>query len=45
MAPVKWNYRAEESEILAVVEGCKHWRYYLEGAIYNIRVITNYMNL
>ena len=45
MAPPERNYGAGESEMLAVVEGCKHWRHYLEGATYSIRVVTDHMNL
>ena len=44
MAPAERNYRAGKSEMLAVIEDCKHWRYYLEGATYSIQVVINHMN-
>ena len=45
MASAEQNYGARESEMLAVVEGYKHWRHYLESATYSIQVVTNHMNL
>ena len=35
----------DESEMLAIMEACKHWRHYLEGATYKVCMITNYYNL
>ena len=31
--------------MLAIVKVCKHWRHYLEGATYQVWVVTNYCNL
>ena len=45
MALAERNYRVGESEMLAIVEACKHWRHYLEGALYSVRVVTDYLNL
>ena len=39
------NYGASKAEMLAIVCACKHWRHYLEGATYGIRVVTNHLNL
>ena len=32
MAPAELNYGVGETEMLAIVEACKQWRHYLEGA-------------
>ena len=45
MAPAEKNYGAKEAEMLAIIEICKHWRHYLEGAMYSIRVVTDHLNL
>ena len=45
MQPVKRNYRVGKSEMLAIVEACKHWQHYLEDATYKVRMITNHCNL
>ena len=44
-AKAKLNYGAGKGELLAVVEACKQWRHYLEGAAHRIRVITDHCNL
>ena len=44
-AKAELNYGAGEGELLAVVEACKQWRHYLEGAAHRIRVITDHCNL
>ena len=44
MHAAELNYGVGETEILAIVEACKEWRYYLE-AIHLIPVITDYCNL
>ena len=31
--------------MLAIVCACNHWRHYVEGATYGIRVVTNHLNL
>lgn len=45
MNPVERNYGIGKSEMLAIVKCCKEWRYYLKGATYFIRVVTNHCNL
>ena len=45
MTPAELNYGVGETEMLAIVEACKQWRHYLEGAMHPIRVITDYCNL
>ena len=45
MAPAELNYGVGETEMLAIVEACKQWRHYLEGAMHPIRVITDHCNL
>ena len=41
----KMNYKVGKGEMLAIVKKCKHWRYYLKGSTYLVRVITDYCNL
>ncbi len=43
--PTERNYGIEESEMLAIVEACKEWRYYVEGATHQVVVITDNANL
>ena len=45
MHAAELNYGVGETEMLAIVEACKEWRHYLEGAIHLIRVITDHCNL
>jgi hypothetical protein len=45
MTPAEINYEIGEKEMLAIVEACKTWRHYLEGAKYPIRAITDHFNL
>ena len=45
MALAERNYGVEELEMLAIIEACKHWRHYLESAIYSVRVVTDHLNL
>ena len=45
MHSAELNYGVGETEMLAIVEACKEWRHYLEGAIHSIRVITDHCNL
>ena len=42
MAPAEKNYGIGEMELLAIVEACKHWRHYIEGAAHQVRVITDH---
>lgn len=30
--------------MLAIVEACKHWKYYIERTIYGMRVVTDHLN-
>ena len=39
------NFGIGESEMLAIVEACKQWRYYVEGATHHVTVITDHANL
>ncbi len=36
------NYGIGESEMLAVVETCKQWRHFVEGATHRVAAITDY---
>ena len=45
MRPVEFNYGVKESKMLTIVETCKHWHHYLEGATYQVWVVTNHYNL
>ena len=39
------NYPIYDKELLAVVEGFKHWRVYVEGAQHAVQVYTDHKNL
>ena len=39
------NYGVGDAEMLAIVEACKQWRHYLEGATHAIRCLTDHANL
>ena len=39
------NYDTHDGELLAVVEAFKHWRHYLEGAAYDVNLLTDHHNL
>jgi hypothetical protein len=39
------NYKTHNSELLAIIEGFKEFRHYLEGASHMIKVLTDYNNL
>ena len=39
------NYGMGESEMLAIVEACKQWRHYVEGATHRVVVIIDHANL
>ena len=39
------NYDIHDKELLAIVSALQHWRVYLEGAKYPIRIITDHKNL
>lgn len=41
----KRNYGIGESEILAIIQGCKEWWHHVEAAIHQVNVITNHVNL
>ena len=45
MLPAERNYEIHDAELLAIVEGFKTWRHYLEGAAYTILVLTDHNNL
>ncbi len=44
-SPAERNYGIGESEMLAIVEACKEWRHYVEGATHQVVVITDHANL
>ncbi len=39
------NYGIGESEMLAIVEACKQWQHYVEGATHQVVVITDHTHL
>jgi len=39
------NYDTHNKELLAIFEAFKIWRYYLEGLVYPIDIVTDYKNL
>lgn len=39
------NYEIHDKELLAIVNALRHWRVYLEGTKYPIRIITDHKNL
>ncbi len=41
----KRNYGIGEGEMLAVVESCRVYRQYLEGALYTVQVLTDHVSL
>jgi len=41
----KSRYKVHNKELMAIVFALQHWRYYIEGAAYTVRVITDYKNL
>ena len=45
MLPVEQNYETHDVELLAIVEGFKTWRHYLERAAYTNLVFTDHNNL
>ena len=45
MAPAEQNYETHNAELLAIVEGFRTWRHYLEGAAHTILVLTDHNNL
>ena len=45
MIPTECNYKTHDRELLAIVEGFKQYRYYLEGAAHAVQVLTDHNNL
>lgn len=45
MLPAEPNYETHDAVLLAIVDGFKTWRYYLEGAAHTILVLTDHKNL
>ncbi len=45
MSDAERNYSVGNQEMLAIVESCRHWRHYLEGSKYPVRVLTDHHNL
>ena len=44
-SPAELNYITQDQELLAIVFYLKHWRYYLEGALYPVTICINLNNL
>ena len=42
--PAETQYKTYDSELLAIVEAFKTWRYYLEGCKHEVLVLTDYNN-
>ena len=45
MQAAEWNYEIYDCEMLAVIEGLKDWRNFLEGLPYPFEIITDHSNL
>ncbi len=45
MSDTERNYSVGDQEMLAIVESCCHWRHYLEGSKYPVKVLTDHLNL
>ena len=45
MIPAETQYKTYNTELLAIIEAFKTWRYYLEGCKHEVLVLTNYNNL
>lgn len=45
MTPAERNYDTGDTELLAIVMSCKHWRHYLEDTKHPVTIITDYLNL
>ena len=45
MVPAERNYETHDAELLAIVEGFRTWRHYLEGAAHTILILTDHNNL
>ncbi|KAI7299779.1 hypothetical protein KC315_g17470, partial [Hortaea werneckii] len=43
--PAERNYETHDGELLAIVEGFKQFRHYLEGAAHAVQVLTDHNNL
>jgi len=44
-SPAEINYEIHDKELLAIVDGFKHWRRYCEGAEHQIQVFSDHQNL
>jgi len=45
MVPAEQNYEIADKELLAIVASLREWRPYLEGANYQITILTDHANL
>ena len=43
--PVEINYEIHDKELLAIVDACKHWHRYCEGATNQVQVFSDHQNL
>ena len=45
MTAPETNYDIHDKELLAIVEALRHWRVHLEGAKYQVQILTDHKNL
>ena len=45
MTMAERNYSVGETELLAIVKACEHWRHYIQGAQHIVDVLTDHANL
>ena len=45
MTAPETNYDIHDKELLAIVEALRHWRVHLEGAEYQVQILTDHKNL
>ena len=43
--PAEYNYATHNQELLAIVDVVAYWCYYLKGALYIFKVLSDYENL
>ena len=44
-SPAEINYEIHDKELLAIVEGFKHWRRYCEGTEHQVQVFSDHQNM
>ena len=45
MIPAETQYETDNGELLAIIEGFKIWKHYLEGCKHEVLVLIDYNNL